>query len=90
LNSPVNGRKVRFDRFGASAPLLVLLEWPSHVPPGGPMGKFKVQSSKSKNFENSDACVGPFSCDRVIEPHEKGLVNDIFINKMSVKLSTDC
>ena len=26
LSSPVNGRKVRFDRFGASAPLLVLLK----------------------------------------------------------------
>jgi hypothetical protein len=80
LISPVNGRKVRFDRFGASAPLLVLVEWPFHVPPGGPTEgpKSKVQCQRPQ-IKNR---VGP-SCDSVIESHEKGLVNDIIIKKMS-------
>ena len=72
LNSPVNGRKVRFDRFGVSAPLLVLLEWPFHVPPGGPKGKFKVQGLWM-----------PVSSLFAIESQAQGLVNDIIINKMS-------
>jgi len=79
LNSPVNGRKVRFDRFGASAPFVgsfgMAIPCAARRPDGQVQSsRFKVQSM-SRNLSGSQ------------EPKNLIALSGLFANDSDIELS---